>query len=78
MAVALLGAPVWVHAQSTPQLASPTVAAGGTIRGLVKSGNMPIPGTTVTAMNTLTGQKAVTGPVWTAPTLCKFPPMDVM
>ena len=35
---------------------------GGIIHGLVKSGNMPLPGVTVTAVNTLTGQKAV---AWT-------------
>jgi trimeric autotransporter adhesin len=37
-----------------------TVPAGGVIRGVVKSGNLPIPGATVTASNTLTGQKVVT------------------
>ncbi len=35
-------------------------AAGGDISGFVKSGNMPLPGVTVSAANTLTGQKAVT------------------
>jgi Carboxypeptidase regulatory-like domain/TonB dependent receptor-like, beta-barrel len=44
-----------------PQSAAPT-AQGGVIHGLVKSGNMPLPGVAVTATNTLTGQKAVT---WT-------------
>ena len=57
-----------VQAQSTgtpaPGSAAPAPAAsGGTIHGLVKSGNMPIPGATITAVNTLTGQKSVT---WTA------------
>ncbi|HUA13837.1 MAG TPA: TonB-dependent receptor [Verrucomicrobiae bacterium] len=33
--------------------------AGGTIRGVIKSGGMPIPGVAVSAANTLTGQKAV-------------------
>lgn len=33
---------------------------GGTIQGFVKSGGVVIPGVTVTASNTLTGQKAVT------------------
>jgi trimeric autotransporter adhesin len=43
----------WLTAQgSQPQ--------GGTIRGVVKSGNMPLPGATVTAANTLTGQKVTT------------------
>src|SRR5262249_30528682 len=35
-----------------------TISQGGLIHGLVKSGNMPLPGVTVTAVNTLTGQKA--------------------
>ncbi len=33
---------------------------GGEIRGFVKSGNQPIPGVTITAANTLTGQKVST------------------
>jgi hypothetical protein len=33
---------------------------GGIIHGIVKSGNMPVPGATVTAANTLTGQKVTT------------------
>src|SRR5271167_3299874 len=33
---------------------------GGTIHGFVKSANLPIPGVTVTAANSLTGQKTVT------------------
>src|SRR5579863_10139947 len=54
----LCGLLLWAsfaHAQSQPAPA----AQGGTVHGLVKSGNMPIPGATVTAVNTLTGQKAV-------------------
>jgi trimeric autotransporter adhesin len=39
-----------------------TVLQGGSIHGRVKSGNMPLPGATVTAVNTLTGQKAT---AWT-------------
>ena len=35
-------------------------AAGGDISGTVKSGNMPLPGVTVSAANTLTGKKVVT------------------
>lgn len=42
--------------------AAQTDGAGGSISGLVKSGNMPLPGVTVTATNTLTGQKVTT---WT-------------
>ena len=37
-------------------------APGGLIHGRVKSGDMPVPGVTVSAVNTLTGQKATT---WT-------------
>src|ERR1700690_3526642 len=62
LAVALLGAPAWVRAQSSAPPASAAAVSGGSIHGLVKSGNMPIPGATITAMNTLTGQKAVS---WT-------------
>jgi trimeric autotransporter adhesin len=43
----------WLVAQS-PQ------SQGGTIHGVVKSGNMPLPGATVTAANTLTDQKVTT------------------
>ena len=35
-------------------------ATGGDITGAIKSGNMPLPGVTVSAANTLTGQKTVT------------------
>jgi len=35
-------------------------AAGGDISGVVRSGGMPLPGVTVSAANTLTGQAAVT------------------
>lgn len=44
-----------------PQVAQATTAPqGGTITGLVKAGNMPIPGASITATNTLTGQKVTT------------------
>src|ERR1051325_2199331 len=46
-------APVPVQSQTS-------AAPAGTIHGLVKSGNMPMPGVTVTAANTLTGQKITT------------------
>ena len=35
-------------------------SAGGTIHGMVRSGNLPIPGATVSAANTLTGQRVTT------------------
>jgi len=58
---ALICTTTWLSAQSTPS-ATTVPVVGGVIHGLIKSGNMPIPGATVTAMNTLTGQKAV---AWT-------------
>ena len=44
------------------QDATPAAPQGGVIAGLVKSGNMPLPGVSITASNTLTGQKVTT---WT-------------
>ncbi len=35
-------------------------AAGGMVRGIVKSGSTPLPGVTVTATNTLTGKRYIT------------------
>jgi Carboxypeptidase regulatory-like domain len=44
-----------------PAAAQPSASSqGGVIHGMVKSGDMPLPGVTVSAANTLTGQKAVT------------------
>src|ERR1035438_10246794 len=40
-------------AQSIP---TPT-PSGGSVHGMVKSGNIPLPGVTVTAQNTLTGKR---------------------
>jgi hypothetical protein len=48
---------------SVASLSAQTAAApekGGTIRGAVKSGGSVVPGVTVTAANTLTGEKAIT------------------
>jgi len=42
------------------QAAGGNPVVGGSIQGVVKSGNTPIPGATVTASNTLTGQKVTT------------------
>ena len=64
----LLMTGAWALAQTAEQpaapqtTASPPATAGGSIQGMVKSGNMPIPGAAITAANTLTGQKVVT---WT-------------
>ena len=61
MEMFLLLLSVALYAQ-TPQAAAPASTPVGSIHGLVKSGNMPMPGVTVTASNTLTGQKVTT---WT-------------
>ena len=37
--------------------ATGAVAAGGRLHGVAKSGNIPLPGVTVTAQNTLTGKR---------------------
>jgi len=58
-----LGAMLLFACLAVGGLAAQTASAvAGLVQGMVKSGNMPIPGATVTATNTLTGQKAVT---WT-------------
>jgi hypothetical protein len=45
---------------STPQAVAAPAVAGGRLHGLVKSGNIPLPGVTVTAANTLTGKRYAT------------------
>src|SRR5579871_1602584 len=56
-----------VAQEQTPAASAPTaaqstatVAAGGTIKGTVKAGNVPLPGVGITATNTLTGKKYAT------------------
>jgi hypothetical protein len=49
-------APAAVSAPQTNATQASAVA-GGTLHGVVKSGNIPLPGVTVTAQNTLTGKK---------------------
>jgi trimeric autotransporter adhesin len=39
---------------------APSAAAGGTVSGIIKSGQTPLPGVSVTAKNTLTGKQYVT------------------
>jgi hypothetical protein len=39
---------------------APATVAGGKLHGVVKSGNVPLPGVTVTAQNTLTGKRYAT------------------
>ena len=61
---ALLGCLLCLLVPGTLLAQAPAAAApAGEIHGLIKSGNMPIPGATVSATNTLTGKKAIT---WTA------------
>ncbi len=52
-------APRTPAAQAAPA-ATATVMDGGTIRGTVKAGQIPLPGVAVTATNTLTGRKYAT------------------
>ena len=47
-------------AVAPPPAQSTTTAAGGTIKGMVKAGNVPLPGVGITATNTLTGKKYAT------------------
>src|SRR5712672_494452 len=58
----LLIAPAW--AQSTPAAAptvnTPAATTGGLVHGTVKAGNIPLPGVSVVAANTLTGQRYAT------------------
>ncbi|HEX7158866.1 MAG TPA: carboxypeptidase-like regulatory domain-containing protein, partial [Edaphobacter sp.] len=64
VAAAQDGTPAAPAAQSTAPApaatATATVNDGGTIRGTVKAGQVPLPGVSVTATNTLTGKKYAT------------------
>jgi len=56
------GAAVNANAAGTPAASAPAAAGaqavtGGRLHGVVKSGNIPLPGVTMTAQNTLTGKK---------------------
>ena len=53
-------APAPQSAPATNPLPSAPVATGGTIKGSVKAGAVPLPGVSVTATNTLTGKKFTT------------------
>lgn len=53
-------APVQPQITTPPVPASAAASGGGTIRGSVKSGAIPLPGVAVTATNTLTGKKYAT------------------
>ena len=52
--------PEVLPAVSAPKVASTTTAPYGEISGIVKSGNVPLPGVAVSAANTLTGKKYFT------------------
>ena len=61
VAVAQDGTATAPAAQPAPSAqATATVMDGGTIRGTVKAGQIPLPGVSVTATNTLTGKKYAT------------------
>jgi len=57
----LTASAVWAQdAAQTPAATTPaeaTPVSGGRLHGVVKSGNTPLPGVTVTAQNTLTGRR---------------------
>ena len=53
---AVSGTPVSAPAAPVQAQATPAIT-GGRLHGVVKSGNIPLPGVTVTAQNTLTGKK---------------------
>ena len=53
------GVRLWAQTEQGPA-AVVTAAAGGTIKGTVKAGAVPLPGVGVTATNTLTGKKYAT------------------
>lgn len=46
--------------QSTSASTTPAEVTGGRVHGVVKSGNIPLPGVTVTATNSLTGKRYAT------------------
>jgi len=54
----------WCQEAAPPSTAAPaqapantTTTTGGTLHGVIKSGNIPLPGVAVTATNTLTGKR---------------------
>jgi len=57
LSLILLLAFVRAHAQIQPAQPQPSQPAGGTVRGVVKSGNMPIPGASISISNTPSDQR---------------------
>src|ERR1700728_2440914 len=51
------GTPAAVTSSNVAQTSPDPVVAGGRLHGVVKSGNISLPGVTVTAQNTLTGKR---------------------
>ncbi len=54
LALAMAPAPAW------PRQSAAVAVSSATIRGTVKSGNIPLPGVTISASNSLTGAKVIT------------------
>ncbi len=59
-ALALSGLSVAAQTQPAEKTADAAPSPSFRLRGVVKSGNIPLPGVTVTAANSLTGKKAIT------------------
>lgn len=63
LGVALTGSSFYAVGQAASAAAAPTIqatASGGTIKGTVKAGMVPLPGVAITAANSLTGKKYAT------------------
>jgi hypothetical protein len=60
LAIALNSGPASIAQTPAAPTATPAAPTGGTIHGSVKAGNIPLPGVSVTAANTLTGKKYTT------------------
>ena len=58
--VAQQSMPAAAESQPGSAPAAPSATVGGTIEGVIKSGQTPLPGVSVTAKNTLTGKQYVT------------------
>ncbi len=54
---ATAGTPASATQTAEPSTTAGPTVAGGKLHGVVKSGNIPLPGVTITAQNTLTGKK---------------------
>ena len=70
--VVIFGPHLW--AQASPQVSSPS-ASGRTIHGIVKSGNMPIPGAGISAANATTKEQVSTSTDVDGSYSLRIPPM---